>query len=218
MSAASDGLRVKICGVRRPEHAEAAVAAGAAYVGVVFFPPSPRSATLEEAAAVCAATAPGVATVGLFVDPSDEDIDAALGAAPLDMIQLHGDEPPERVAAVRARLGLPVMKAIGIGAVDDLARIERYEPVADQILCDAKPAPGAAVPGGAGEAFEWRLLSGRSWAKPWLLAGGLDAANVAEAARVAGARQVDVSSGVEAARGEKSADKIRAFCAAARTA
>ena len=130
------------------------------------------------------------------------------------MIQLHGAETPERVARVRARHGLPVMKAVGIGGAADLDAIAPFEDVADQILVDAKPAPGAALPGGNGAAFDWSLLAGRAWRRPWMLAGGLTPANAAEAARVSGARQLDVSSGVESAPGVKDPALIRAFMAA----
>jgi phosphoribosylanthranilate isomerase len=131
------------------------------------------------------------------------------------MLQLHGHEPPDRVASLRSRHGLPVMKAVGVATADDLPALDAYAAVADQLLVDAKPAPGAALPGGNGVAFDWRLIAGRRWPVPWMLAGGLTPANVAEAVRLTGARQVDVSSGVEAAPGVKDADLIRAFVAAA---
>lgn len=209
-------LRVKICGLRESAHCRVAIEAGAAYLGFVFFPPSPRAVTAEEAAALALETPPGVAKVGLFVDPADATLEEVLTLCPLDMIQLHGSETPERVAAVRARFGLPVMKALPIAEPPDVERIAAYEPVADQILCDAKPKPDAAVPGGAGEAFDWSLLAGRRWSRPWMLAGGLTADNLADAARQSGAQQVDVSSGVESRRGEKDAALIRAFLGAAK--
>jgi phosphoribosylanthranilate isomerase len=207
--------RVKICGLRRPEAVAAAVGAGAAYLGFVFFPKSPRHVTLAEAAALAVEVPPGVAKVALVVDADDAALDALTAAVPIDMIQLHGRETPERVRAVRARLGLPVMKAVGIAGQADLAKIEAYAAVADQILVDAKPPEGADLPGGNGLAFDWRLLAGRRWPVPWMLAGGLTPQNVTEAVRLTGARQVDVSSGVESAPGVKDADLIRAFVAAA---
>ena len=134
-----------------------------------------------------------------------------MAEVPLDMVQLHGCESPERVAEVRARTGLPVMKALGIASEEDVGRIALYGRVADQLLLDAKAPKGAELPGGNGLAFDWRLLQGRHWTVPWMLAGGLTPENVALAAKLTGARQVDVSSGVESAPGEKDADRIGAF-------
>lgn len=212
------GVRVKICGLTRPADVEAAVAAGAAYVGFVFFPPSPRHLAPQAARALALAVPPGVVKVALTVDAGDDALDALLAEVPADMLQLHGRESPARVAEVRARTGLPVMKAVGIAEAADLARIAPYEAVADQILVDAKPPPGAALPGGNGLSFDWGLIAGRRWARPWMLAGGLTPATVAEAVRRTGARQVDVSSGVEAAPGVKDPALIAAFIAAAEAA
>lgn len=209
-------LRVKICGLREEAHVETACAEGAAYVGFVFFDPSPRAVSIETAARLCGGVEPGVAKVGLFVDADDARLDAVLGVTPLDFLQLHGAESPERVAEVRRRFGLPVIKAVGVAGPEDLPMLDLYEGVSDMLLCDAKPAPGAVVPGGTGVSFDWRLLSDRRWSKPWLLAGGLTAENVVEAARAAGAGEVDVSSGVEVRRGEKSSELIAAFLRAAR--
>ncbi|MGF1659750.1 MAG: phosphoribosylanthranilate isomerase [Rubrimonas sp.] len=208
-------MRVKICGLRDRAGLDGAVAAGAAYAGFVFFPPSPRCIGWEEAAALGAAAPPGLCKVGLVVDPDDATLDR-LAALPLDMIQLHGAETPERAAAIRARLGLPVMKAVGVSCPDDLAALDLWERVADQILCDAKPPKSATRPGGMGEPFDWGLIAGRRWRRPWLLAGGLTPENVAEAVARTGAAQVDVSSGVESAPGVKDPARIAAFCAAAR--
>lgn len=205
-------LRLKVCGLSTPEGVEAAARAGAAYVGFVFVPPSPRAVTAARARDLALATPVGVAKVGLFVDASDAEIDAVLNVVPLDMIQLHGGESPARVAEVRAR-GLPVMKAVGMAARADLDALAPYEEAADQLLIDAK-APGAALPGGNGVPFDWGLLAGRIWGVPWMLAGGLTPGNVAEAVRVTGARQVDVSSGVESAPGVKDPRLIAAFAAA----
>ncbi|BDG70164.1 hypothetical protein Rmf_00930 [Roseomonas fluvialis] len=152
----------------------------------------------------------------MFVDATDDAIAAVLAAVPLDILQLQGAETPERAAALRARFGLPVMKALGIGVAEDFAAVDAFAPVVDWFLFDAKPPPGAALPGGNAAPFEWRLLAGRVIPKPWLLAGGLTAANVAEAIRTAGAPGVDVSSGVERARGVKDPALIRAFITAAR--
>lgn len=208
-------VRVKICGLTRPADVSAAVAAGAAYVGFVFFPKSPRHLDIEAARALAVEVPPGVAKVALVVDAGDAAIEAILARVPIDMLQLHGHEPPERVAALRGRHGLPVMKAVGVATADDLPALDAYARVADQILVDAKPAPGAALPGGNGVAFDWRLIAGRRWPVPWMLAGGLTPANVAEAVRLTGAQQVDVSSGVESAPGVKDPALIRAFVAAA---
>jgi phosphoribosylanthranilate isomerase len=208
-------VRVKICGLREVADVETAVRAGAAYVGFVFFPKSPRNVTLGEAARLAAAVPPGVAKVALTVDADDATLEAMLAAVPIDMLQLHGHESPDRVAAVKARFGLPVMKAVGVAGEADLAALEAYGRVADQILVDAKPAPGAELPGGNGLAFDWRLIAGRRWPVPWMLAGGLTAENVGEAIRLTGARQVDVSSGVESAPGFKDPVKIEDFLEAA---
>jgi phosphoribosylanthranilate isomerase len=208
-------IRVKICGLRTPAEVTAVARAGAAYAGFVFFAKSPRNVTLPEARLAALAAPPGLAKVALTVDADDATLDAIVEAVPLDFLQLHGHESPDRVAQVRARYGLPVMKAIGLADEGDLPAIFEYSTVADQILIDAKPPRGADLPGGNGLAFDWRLLAGRRWLRPWMLAGGLTAENVAEAVRLTGARQVDVSSGVESAPGVKDAARIAAFVAAA---
>ena len=176
-------VRVKICGLRSRAEVEAAADAGARYVGMVFFPPSPRHLTLADARWVAGGVPAGVVKVALTVNADDEELDRLVEAVPLDMLQLHGREPPERVAAVRARFGLPVMKAIGVAVAADLAQVDAYAGVADQLLVDARPAPGAARPGGNGLAFDWRLLEGRRWPLPWMLAGGLTPENVGAAVR-----------------------------------
>ncbi len=208
-------VRIKICGVRDRAALEAAASCGAAYVGLVFFARSPRHLGWDAAAARAAAAPPGLCKVGLVVNPDDATLDR-LAALPLDMIQLHGAETPERAAEIRARLGLPVMKAVGVAAAEDVAALDRWEGAADQILCDAKPPKEGPLPGGMGVAFDWRLIAGRRWRTPWMLAGGLTPETVAEAIRLTGATQVDVSSGVERAPGEKDPERIAAFCAAAR--
>jgi phosphoribosylanthranilate isomerase len=209
-------IEVKICGVNTPEALAWAAEAGADFVGFVFFPASPRAVTAEQAAAISASLPGGPRRVGLFVDPADALLEAALTAAPLDVIQLHGEESPARVAAIRARFGVPVMKAIGIATEADLAQISAYAPVADRLLLDAKPPPDAVLPGGNAAPFEWRLARLATISKPWLLAGGLTPANVAQAITASGAPGVDVSSGVERARGVKDAALIQAFVRAAR--
>jgi phosphoribosylanthranilate isomerase len=209
-------VRVKICGLREARHVAAAVAGGAAYVGFVFFPPSPRVVTPAAARALALEVPPGVAKVALTVDASDAELEAILAEVPLDMLQLHGSESPERVAEVRERFGLPVMKVVGIGGEGDLPVLEAALRVADQVMVDARPPKGADRPGGHGVPFDWRIIAGRRWPVPWMLAGGLTPANVAEAVRATGARQVDVSSGVERAKGEKDSDLIRAFLEAVR--
>ncbi len=209
-------MRVKICGLSRPEDVDCAARAGAAYVGFVFFKRSPRNVDIDTARALAGAVPPGVAKVALTVDADDALLDAIVAAVPLDMLQLHGKETPARVAEVKARFGLPVMKAVGIAGAEDLAALDAHMNVADQILVDAKAPKGAALPGGNGLAFDWRLIAGRRWPKPWMLAGGLTAENVAEAGRLTGARQVDVSSGVETAPGLKDERMIARFISAAR--
>lgn len=207
--------KVKICGLRDAQSVHAAVQAGAAYVGFVFFERSPRALSIAQAAQLGALVPPGVAKVALTVDADDATLDALTAGVPLDMLQLHGSESPARVTQVRARYGLPVMKAVGVAGPDDLTALESYARVADQLLVDAKPPAGAVLPGGNGLAFDWRLIAGRRWPVPWMLAGGLTAGNVADAVRLTGARQLDVSSGVESAPGVKDVSLIRAFIDAA---
>ena len=208
-------IRVKICGLRTLADVAAVAASGAAYAGFVFFPKSPRNLSLRAARELALAAPVGLAKVALVVDADDIMLDALLEAVPLDMLQLHGHETPARVADVRARYGLPVMKAVGVADEGDLAALMEYALAADQILVDAKPPKDGDLPGGNGLAFDWRLVAGRRWLGPWMLAGGLNATNVAEAIRLTGARQVDVSSGVESAPGVKDAARIAQFVAAA---
>lgn len=207
---------VKICGLTTEEQAEAAARAGARYVGLVFFDRSPRHLAVDRARDVALSVPPGVAKVALTVDASDDALDAIMAAVPLDMLQLHGRESVARVAEVRARYGIPVMKAVGVADEGDLQALDDYSAVADQLLVDAKAPPGATLPGGNGLAFDWRLIAGRQWSRPWMLAGGLTPANVEAAMRLTGARQVDVSSGVESAPGIKDPELIARFIGAAR--
>ena len=210
-------VKVKICGLRTVADVMAAADAGASYVGFVFFPKSPRNVTIDEAAALAIEVPMGVAKVALVVNADDAFLDARTAKVPLDMLQLHGSETPARVAEVKARYSLPVMKAIGISTAADLEKIDTYAAVADQLLIDAKPPKDANLPGGNGNAFDWQLLAGRKyWTKPWMLAGGLTMDNVASAIATTGATQVDLSSGVESAPGVKDPALIHAFIAAAR--
>ncbi|MFN4202481.1 MAG: phosphoribosylanthranilate isomerase [Tabrizicola sp.] len=206
---------IKICGLRSPADVAATAAAGAAYAGLNFFPRSPRHVTPDQARALALVAPEGLCKVALVVDADDATLDAIVAEVPLDMLQLHGHETPARVAEVKARYGLPVMKVIGVAEEADLAGLLDYQLVADQILVDAKAPKQAVLPGGNGLTFDWRLLVGRKWLKPWMLAGGLTADNVAQAVRLTGARQVDVASGVESAPGVKDAARIAAFVEAA---
>jgi phosphoribosylanthranilate isomerase len=208
-------VRVKICGLKTPGDVAAVAGAGAAYAGFNFFPKSPRYVTPAEARGLALKTPEGLCKVALVVDADDAALDGIVAEVPLDMLQLHGHETPARVAEIKARYGLPVMKVIGVAEEADLAQLLDYQLMSDQILVDAKAPKGAVLPGGNGLTFDWRLLVGRKWLKPWMLAGGLTPDNVAEAILRTGARQVDVASGVESAPGVKDAGKIAAFVAAA---
>jgi len=207
-------VAAKICGLSTPDAVAAAARHGARFVGFVFYPPSRRHVTPELAAALCAILPAGIVRTGLFVDADDDLFAEAVAKAPLDLLQLHGRESPERVAEIRRRFGKPVMKAILVAAEADLAMAERYYGVADRLLFDAKP-PKGAPPGGNGLVFDWELLGGRRWALPWMLSGGLNAANLGQAVRLTHATAVDVSSGVENAPGIKDPDRIAAFLARA---
>ena len=210
-------LAAKICGLSSEAAVEAAVAGGAAYVGFVFYPPSPRAVSPARAGALCARVPASVQRVALFVDADDAAIAAVLDAAPLDILQFHGAESPERVAEVKRRFGRKVMKAISVADAEDVAAASRYEDAADLLLFDAKPPRRAgALPGGNGLVFDWQLIAGTIWRLPWMLSGGLTAALLPEAVRISGAQAVDVSSGVESAPGHKDPDKIRAFLEVAR--
>lgn len=209
-------MQVKICGLRRVEHIRAAAVAGARYMGFVFFEKSPRNVTLDQAQALMLAVPEGICKVALTVNAEDDFLGELIERLPVDMLQLHGRETVERVAQVRADYGLPVMKAVGVADAEDLPALAEYGRVADQILVDAKPPKSAKLPGGNGIAFDWRLIAGRRWAVPWMLAGGLTPDNVAEAVHLTGAAQVDVSSGVESAPGVKDAARIAAFLEAAK--
>ncbi|MFA7439681.1 MAG: phosphoribosylanthranilate isomerase [Sphingomonadaceae bacterium] len=210
-------VRVKICGITTPDALDAALAAGAHAVGFVFFPPSPRALTPATARAL-AARAPGVRKVGVFVDPDDALLAAAIEGGGLDTVQLQGDEPPERVAEIRQRYGVKVWRAKGVRTAAGLRDLERRFSMADALLLDAQAPDGAPLPGGNGLRFDWRILTDVRSQMPWILAGGLNADNVAEAIRLTGADFVDVSSGVESSPGVKSLAKIAAFTQAAHRA
>lgn len=211
-------IETKICGVNSLAAVEAAAKGGADLIGLNFYPPSPRAVTPEEAAQLAGRAPPGVTRVGVFVDPDDDQLAATLAKVPLDLLQLHGNESPRRVAEIRARFARPVMKVIKLAQPEDLAAAADFAPLVDRLMFDAKAPKGAknALPGGNATAFDWRILAGKSWPRPWMLAGGLTPENLAEAVRTTGARSVDVSSGVEDGPGRKSPAKIAAFLAAAK--
>ena len=209
---------VKICGLSMPEALDVALDAGADMVGFVFFAPSPRHVAFDTARALGGRVRGRAQKVALSVDADDALLDAVVEALRPDLLQLHGKETPARLAALRARFGLPVMKAIAVATKADLAAVATYRSFADRLLFDACAPREATRPGGLGKAFDWRLLENLDPGLPFMLSGGLDADNVGEALRITGAPGVDVSSGVERAPGEKDPDKIRAFIRAARQA
>ncbi|MCB9983742.1 MAG: phosphoribosylanthranilate isomerase [Rhodospirillales bacterium] len=208
---------VKICGIKTQKSLEAAVQAGARYVGFVFYPPSPRNIAPYSAKELSLTLPTGVKAVGLFVDPTDEELEHILGIVPLDMLQLHGSESPKRVQQIKDKFAMPVMKAIKIHEAGDFESVKDYEPVVDWLLFDSRPE-NAALPGGTGQRFDWSLLEDRTFAKPWMLSGGLTPENVAEALSQLSPTAVDVSSGVESAPGIKDPDKIKAFIDAVKNA
>ncbi len=209
-------LSIKICGLKTPEALDVALESGADLVGFVFFPPSPRTLGLEAARLLGERVHGRAGKVALTVNANDEMLAKIIDALQPDMLQLHGNEPPERVAVVRSKFGLPVMKALPIAERRDLSPIRIYAKVADRIIFDARAPQEATRPGGLGKPFDWTLLKGINPGVPFMLSGGLDASNVAEAIRITGAPGVDVSSGVERVPGVKDLDKIRAFIHAAR--
>jgi phosphoribosylanthranilate isomerase len=210
---------VKICGLRTVEALDAALAAGADMVGMVRFPPSPRHLALEEGRRLSQRARGKAVRVALVVDADDAELAATVEALDPDLLQLHGVETPERLAAVRDRFGRPVMKAVGIAGPEDVAAVDAYRAVADRLLLDAKPPPGGAgLPGGNGLAFDWRLIAGLDLSEAVMLSGGLHSGNVGAAIALTGVRAVDVSSGVESRPGEKDPSRIEAFVKAARAA
>jgi phosphoribosylanthranilate isomerase len=206
-------VSAKICGLKTPEAVAAAVEGGAALVGFVFYGRSPRCVDPAMVKRLEAQVPRSVRKVGLLVDESDQRIAEILAGCDLDLLQLHGAETPERVAEIRARFGKPVIKAIPVSEAADLDRAALYEPVADYLMFDAKPPKSMAnaLPGGNALSFDWSLLAGRQFKRPWLLAGGLNSDNLIAAVRASGAPMVDVSSGVEDRPGEKNVSKIKAF-------
>lgn len=211
------GPAIKICGISTADALEAAIRARADHVGLNFYPPSPRFVDARQAAELGQRAAGRIGRVGVFVDPGDAEIGEAVAAAGLDVIQLHGQETPERAAQLRRRFGLPVWKALAIAGPSDIGKADAWRDAADLLLFDAK-TPKGTLPGGMGLSFDWSLLVSYRGPLPWGLAGGLTPGNVGEAAHVTGAPMVDTSSGVESAPGVKDVDKIAAFCKAARPA
>lgn len=209
---------VKICGLAEADGLDAAVEGGADFVGFVFHPGSPRALTPEAAAELADALPDEITKVGLFVDPTDDDLDRVLQRVRLDLVQLHGHETPERVDAIRLEFGVQAMKAIGVATEADVAAARAYEGHADWLLFDAKPTEGDTRPGGLGRSFPWHLLQDWRGETPWMLAGGLTPENVERAVAESGAGAVDVSSGVESAPGVKDPARIAAFLRAAKNA
>jgi phosphoribosylanthranilate isomerase len=218
MQMTSMSLVVKICGLRTAETIDAAIEAGADMLGFVFFRKSPRNIAYADAPSLDKAVAGRAKKVALVVDASDGELDAIMAALQPDMFQFHGEEEPRRLAEVRTRYGIPVMKAIGVATASDIRRHEEYRFVSDRVLFDAKAPVGAAHPGGNGQTFDWSLLADLDVGKPIMVSGGLDHTNVARAIAITGAPGVDVSSGVESAPGEKDPRRIAAFITAARAA
>ena len=204
-------VSVKICGMVALQDVEASVDAGADYLGFVFFEKSPRNLSVPQAATLMQDVPDAVQKVALLVNPTDVFLSDLLAAAPVDLLQLHGSETPERLFEIKETTGVPVMKALGVADQSDLAAIDSYAYVADQILVDAKPPKGADLPGGNGLAFDWTLIANRMWSQPWMLAGGLRPDNARAAISRTDAVQLDVSSGVETAPGVKDSALIRAF-------
>jgi len=210
-------IDVKICGLSTPQAVSAAVKGGAACVGFVFFAASPRVVSPDVLKMLSAPVPAGITRTGLFVDASFDEIDAAVATGCLDMLQLHGSESPGQVAQIKERFGLPVMKTIAIASAEDITTARLYEITADRLLFDAKPPVGASRPGGNAIAFDWQLIADQEWLLPWMLAGGLNVANLAEAVATSGASAVDLSSGVEDAPGVKNPEKIKQLLALAET-
>lgn len=208
----------KICGITDADALDAAVDGGADFVGFVFCPGSPRAITAAAAAELADALPDEITKVGLFVDPTNAELEAVLTEFRLDLIQLHGQESPARVDEIRLEFGLPVMKAIGIATAADIAAARAYEDHADWLLFDAKPTPEDTRAGGLGRSFAWHLMQDWRGETPWMLAGGLTPENLARAVDESGAGAVDVSSGVERAPGVKDPARIAAFLKAAKSA
>ena len=202
--------KVKICGLSEPESVTVAANAGAAFIGFVFYKASPRYVTPEQAGKLARLVSKDVEKVGLFVNPSEEDLENALKHVDLTMLQLHGQESPQHLAQIRGRFSLPIIKAFNIADQSDLEELETYDPVADWFLLDSKPQ-NASMPGGTGIAFDWSVLENRTFTKPWMLSGGLNAKNIETALKHLEPDALDVSSGVESEPGVKDLNKIKAF-------
>lgn len=211
-------IQVKICGINSVESADAAVRAGADFAGLVFHPKSPRALNMEQARMLSDRMKGRTRVVALMVEPEDATLQTVVAHAKPDFIQLHGKESAARVSEIRSMTGLPVIKVLAVAEASDLTAASEYEAVADMLMFDAKAPSGATREGGHGAAFDWQLLKGRTFSRPWLLAGGLNADNVARAISVSGAPGVDVSSGVETAPGVKNPEMIRTFIENARNA
>ena len=211
-------VSAKICGVTTPEAVRAAVGGGAAYLGFMFFAASPRNLAIEAAARLAEPVRGRAKIVAVTVDPSDAELDRIAQGLRPDFLQLHGKETPARVRAAAARTGAGVIKVLPVSEGADLDRAADYESVAEHLMFEGRPPKDAARPGGIGASFDWSLLSGRRFRRPWLLAGGLDPWNLAEAVQQSGAPMVDVSSGVERGPGLKDPALITAFLDAARKA
>ena len=208
-------IQSKLCGLTKIQDIDAAAVSGAAYVGFVFFPKSPRNLEIIEAKELALRVPLKIAKVALVVNADNALLDHITASVPLDMLQLHGIESPERVVEVKVRYGLPVMKALGIATIEDIFWAQTYAGAADQLLLDAKPSSGHDLPGGNGLSFDWKLLHGETWSLPWMLAGGLTPINVAEAVQLSGTKQVDVSSGIETMPGQKCPELMAEFVAQA---
>lgn len=204
-------VKVKICGLTNESSVFQSVRCGASYVGFVFYKKSPRNVTVNTVKQLSKLVPSSVKKVGLFVDPTMEELEKHITKISLDYIQLHGDEAPTSILKIKEFFDIPIIKAIGISEESDLEEVKKYEEVCDQLLIDAKPSPKMALPGGNGAAFDWGLIANQCFARPWFLAGGLNSSNVSEAIRVSGANQVDVSSGVEVRLGLKEDSRIANF-------
>lgn len=209
-------IQVKICGINSAAAADAALRAGADFGGLVFFAKSPRHLTLEQASLLASRMRGRLKLAALVVDEDDEQLGTVASRIKPDFFQLHGKETPERVAEIRARFSIPVIKALPLAEPGDLDRVTAYETMSEMFLFDAEPATEATRPGGHGASFDWRMLKGKRFNRPWFLAGGLTPENVARAIEASGAEKVDVSSGVESAPGVKCEIRIAEFVAAAK--
>jgi len=201
---------VKICGISTPEALDASIQSGARFIGLVFYPNSPRNVSFDVAYNLAKQIPTGVRTVALFVEPTDEQLERVLGGIPIDMIQLHGTESPERVQNIKDKYHIQTIKAFRIANEHDLEKVESYSIAADWFLFDAKPK-NATLPGGTGHTFDWTVLQNRTWSKPWMLSGGLNANNIKDALTLLTPNAIDVSSGVESKTGIKDKQKINNF-------